>query len=93
MFNHKDTLRTSSWQMQVSGRKKWHLCDNTESPLIGKAGDIDFFQPDYNYYENIWKLECIVVVVGPGDFIYYPKDYWHQTLALDTPTVSISGNL
>ena len=26
MFLHADTLRTSSWQMQVRGRKRWHLC-------------------------------------------------------------------
>jgi len=93
MFNHKDTLRTSSWQMQVEGRKKWHLCPNTESPLLGNAGEIDVFQPDYDYYPNAWKLECYRITVEPGDFIYYPKDYWHQTLALDTPTVSISGTM
>jgi len=26
MFLHADTLRTSSWQMQIRGRKRWHLC-------------------------------------------------------------------
>ena len=27
MFLHADTLRTSSWQLQIRGRKKWHLCN------------------------------------------------------------------
>ena len=26
MFLHADMLRTSSWQMQIRGRKRWHLC-------------------------------------------------------------------
>ena len=26
MFNHKDILRTSSFQVQLAGRKRWHLC-------------------------------------------------------------------
>ena len=26
MFLHADTLRTSGWQMQIRGRKRWHLC-------------------------------------------------------------------
>ena len=29
----------------------------------------------------------------PGDLLYYPHDYWHETLVLDTPTVSISGSI
>ena len=26
MFNHKDTLRVSSYQLQLQGKKRWHLC-------------------------------------------------------------------
>ena len=27
MFNHKDTLRSASFQAQIEGRKRWHLCE------------------------------------------------------------------
>lgn len=28
MFNHKDTLRSSSWHLHVTGRKWWRVCSN-----------------------------------------------------------------
>jgi hypothetical protein len=51
MFNHKDTLQSSSFQAQVKGRKRWHLCSNAESKNLYKAGDVDTFSPNYEKYE------------------------------------------
>lgn len=31
--------------------------------------------------------------VHPGDVLYYPKEHWHQTQNLNTPTVAITGTL
>ena len=28
-----------------------------------------------------------------GDAIFYPNDYWHQTLNMDTPTVAVTGTI
>ena len=31
------------------------------------------------------------MVASPGDIIYYPVDFWHQTVNLDTPSIAITG--
>jgi hypothetical protein len=32
-------------------------------------------------------------VLGPGEALYYPEDYWHQTQSLDDGAAAISGTL
>jgi len=93
MFNHKDTLQSSSWQVQIVGRKRWHLCAPTEDGFLYRAGDVDAFNPDYVRYPLFLQARCYEAILEPGDAIYYPKNYWHQTLNLDTPTVSLTGTL
>lgn len=94
MFLHKDTLRTSSWQGQLMGRKRWHICSNSESEyLYHKAGIVSAFSPDYSTYPLFKNATCYLFTLQPGDILYYPYDYWHETLVLDTPTVSISGSI
>ena len=34
MFGHKDILRTSSWQAQVTGYKRWHLCSPSQDKYM-----------------------------------------------------------
>jgi hypothetical protein len=91
MFNHKDTLKTSSFQIQIQGRKKWHICAPSQDPYMYAAGDIDAFKPDYQRFPKFSNASCFEQITEPGDLIYYPKEYWHQTLNLDTPTVSLTG--
>lgn len=45
MFNHKDSLRTSSWQIQLNGRKKWHICAPSEDKYMYETGNINGFEP------------------------------------------------
>eukprot|EP01037_Dinobryon_pediforme_P029035 gene29035-32532_t len=89
MFNHQDTLKTSSWQVQIAGQKKWHICPPSENGFMYGAGDVDFFNPNYFKYPLARNATCY----QPGDFIYYPTDFWHQTLNLDTPTMALTGTL
>ena len=93
MFNHKDTLRSSSWQLQLQGTKQWALCSGDNDPYLYSAGDVDALSPNYKRHPLVRHASCYYVNVSAGDVIYYPKDYWHQTLNLDTPTVAISGTL
>jgi ribosomal protein L16 Arg81 hydroxylase len=44
MFNHVDTLQTASWQAQIEGRKRWHLCAPSQTPHLYEAGDVDAFR-------------------------------------------------
>lgn len=79
MFGHKDILRTSSWQAQITGYKRWHLCSPSQDKYMYRAGDVDAFDPDYEKWPNFEKANCIDDVAAPGEMIFYPKDYWHQT--------------
>lgn len=48
---------------------------------------------NYTKYSRLVNATCFQSTVHPGDLIYYPKDFWHQTYNLATPTLSISGNV
>lgn len=91
MFNHKDVLRMASWQVQIAGRKRWHLCGPSEEEHM--SVHMNTFYPDYASWPQLKKARCIAAVVGPGDALYYPRDWWHQTENLDTPTVALSGSM
>ena len=75
------------------GRKKWHLCAPTENDFLYKAGDIDTFNPDYYRFPRFKKAKCIQTIMNPGDVLYYPTNYWHQTINLDTPSISLTGTM
>ena len=93
MFNHKDYLPTASFQAQLEGSKKWHLCAPTQDQYMYHAADINTFLPDYNTWPNFQKASCLQTIVYPGDVIYYPDDYWHQTLNLETYTTTIGNSI
>lgn len=97
MFNHKDTLEAGSWQAQISGRKRWHLCAPSQDPYVGRAGQVDSFRPHYDKYPAFENATCTDDVVGPGEIIYYPANYWHQTESLRDnhrrPSIAISGTV
>jgi len=107
MFLHADTLGTSSWHTQVRGRKRWHLCPGTKKPYhtnaehlknpqmqsyCGAAG-IDTFDPDYRACPSFREANCFETILHPGETLYFPSNWWHQTVALDAGTVSVSGTL
>jgi tetratricopeptide (TPR) repeat protein len=94
MFNHKDSLRSSSWQIQLQGRKRWHVCSPREDRRLYKAGAVDAFHPNYKLYPRFRKVqECYETILEPGNLIYYPHDHWHQTMNLDTPSIAITGTI
>jgi hypothetical protein len=41
--------------------------------------------------EIINMLVLLQTILNPGDVIYYPREHWHQTRNLDTPTIAITG--
>lgn len=40
MFGHQDVLRTSSWQVQLRGAKKWFICAPDQKPYLYHAGNV-----------------------------------------------------
>jgi ribosomal protein L16 Arg81 hydroxylase len=93
MFNHQDVLRTASYQAQVAGSKRWHVCAPSESKWIGRAGGVDAFDPDYVQYPLFRNAKCFDDVVETGEMIFYPADYWHQTENVQTPTISVTATV
>ena len=80
-------LRTASWQAQVAGGKKWHICAPDQSPYLYQAGEVDCFYPNYEKYPLFEYARCVQSEVHAGEMIFYPMDYWHQTENLATPSV------
>lgn len=94
MFNHQDSLHGASFQIQLIGRKKWHLCADDQSKYLYSTSDnIDAFGPDYETYPEYLKAECYQFVTEPGDLLYYPKRFWHQTVNLDPDSVAYSHTM
>lgn len=97
MFNHRDILRSSSFQAQVVGTKRWHLCAPSQDQYMYKAGDVDTFSPDYEQFPKARSANCIDDWVQPGEMLFYPRDYWHQTEVEKAedgrPSISITGTL
>lgn len=94
MFNHKDVLRTGSWQAQVWGRKRWHFCSSLDDEAIGEPGKLNTMNPDYQRFPAFLNVStCAEVDVAAGDLVIYPPDFWHQTLNLDSPSIALSGTI
>jgi ribosomal protein L16 Arg81 hydroxylase len=90
MFHHVDNLPVGSWQVQVSGKKEWIIC----SPLESQDGDSNSYTSngkDFLNPEN--DNTCYKAILNPGDLLFYPMGFSHETISLSTPTVSISGTL
>ena len=108
MFGHKDIPRTSSWQAQITGYKRWHLCSahhktsTCACPIFSSFIQYCLHLTILFYtilgqlqvqsrrmwtlltlisekWPNFEKANCIDDVAAPGEMIFYPKDYWHQT--------------
>lgn len=91
MFNHQDTLLSPTWQLLLTGIKQWHLCSNSQTAYLYKPGDVNLFHPNYEDYPNILKIKCFQFNQTKGDLLYYPGNYWHQTMNFETPTIGMTG--
>ncbi len=91
IFFHKDHLAAASWQAAVVGRKRWILCPYDQNYLLSE--ELFTLKPDYNTPagKKFAQAFCGDVTVEPGEIIYYPSYWWHQTQCLDTPTVGMTG--
>jgi len=93
MFNHKDTLNSASFQSQIRGRKRWHLCDDSQSEFLYGAGKVNTFAPDYEKFPLALEATCYDTVLNTGEMLYYPQAWWHQTVNLEDVTMAVSGTL
>ena len=94
MSLHSDILAAASWQAHVAGRKRWALCPwqqptSVHGRVIGSG--LCAWAPDYGQFPGFGAAHCADIVVDPGEVLYYLSYWWHETEALDTPTVGLTG--
>eukprot|EP01138_Halocafeteria_seosinensis_P012243 gb/GECG01012511.1/.p1 GENE.gb/GECG01012511.1/~~gb/GECG01012511.1/.p1 ORF type:complete len:707 (+),score=44.48 gb/GECG01012511.1/:1-2121(+) len=80
LFMHDDTVPLSAWQLQLVGAKTWLFCAPSESDYIGEVGDIDGNGWNPQTEPQFALARCTNTTAFPGDIVYYPTKYWHQTL-------------
>ena len=71
MFNHSDSLLTSSWHSQVLGRKWWYVCG----------------------HHNNGEQACYEGILKPGEILYYPKRWHHETQCIETRTMTLTDTV
>lgn len=54
-----------------------------QNPHMYSAGDVDTFAPNYDKLPKFRKARCYKYTVREGEMMYYPRDWWHQTLIED----------
>ena len=94
MFFHADGFSTSTFVFQFLGRKRWTLCKpDPHMKYMENAGIIDTFgsKEHLSNFPKYAQADCSQFNVHPGEVIYYPSHYWHQTLNLDRPCISMAG--
>ena len=57
MFNHSDSLQTSSWHLTVSGRKWWYVCGTLSSESSSKCFEGVVNPGEVLYYGRGWSHE------------------------------------
>ncbi len=90
---HFDQL--SSLFVQVYGRKRVKLFAPIDAknlyPFPDNIGtsQIDPYHPDYAKHPRFAIAQCYENIIGPSDFLFIPKTWWHQLTSLD-PSISIN---
>jgi hypothetical protein len=50
-------------QLQVTGRKRWHVCSPQYTSNMYGAGKVDTFNPDYKQFPRFKDARCFLDVV------------------------------
>ena len=51
------------------------------------------FNVDLDKYPLWQQARCYDYVAIPGDTLYYPPNYWHQTMNLDEETIALTSRI
>ena len=93
MFLHNDAFASSVYHLHVSGRKRWFVCPpEVGARYIRRAGSTDAFGDPAQFSRDFVAAEklCMEDVTVPGDILFYPSKYWHQTDNLEDDTVTLA---
>lgn len=79
---HVDLAQTSAWNVQLTGRKRWLLWSPEQTELV-YGGEVDGFNPDLERFPDYGRARPMEAVLGPGEMIFTPSGWWHQTKNLE----------
>lgn len=82
LFMHLDVGHSPAWNVQLSGTKSWKLWAPDQQDFL-YGGKVDAFDPDLKLYPEFAKAQAIETEVGPGECIFVPSLWWHQTKNID----------
>jgi histone arginine demethylase JMJD6 len=80
---HVDLALTSAWNVQVTGKKKWLLFPPEQGELLYN-GEVDAFEPDLERFPLFAEAQGYECTISPGELIFTPSGWWHQTKTLET---------
>jgi hypothetical protein len=95
MHLHADTPPLSNVHLQVRGVKRWALCpprhDATRFYCAGAANAFAT-RSAASACPTFSNDSCYEAVLGPGESLFYPGRWWHQTVASES-AASLSRSL
>ena len=98
---HHDDLDTHVWGIQLSGSKSFVFCDPaagkderggiyTQSEIEQKS-PVDGFAVDHGRFPDaVTDARCFHATARPGDLVYWPSRWWHQSKNNDGDVLSIA---
>ena len=93
MFNHRDTLLTSSWQVQLVGAKKCHVCAPSQEPYLYQAGGEQLKAPSPHdpYLHSLSLPNSLVSRLSYDSHLSLPNNVILDSLFhFPPPSVSVS---
>ena len=91
MFFHADGIATATYQLQVVGRKRWTVCGPENRHKLYGPGEVDTYDVDMKRFPEFAKADCTRTIAYPGEVLYYPTGWWHQTDNLDSDTIGLAA--
>lgn len=88
---HLDVAHTSAWNVQITGHKRWILFPPGQDACL-YSGRVNAFAPDLRRFPDFAQAHAYVADVGPGDLLYTPTGWWHQTFSLEEG-IALTGNV
>lgn len=81
---HQDGIGINVWTAQISGNKRWIMCDRHAQISLDANGN-----PDIDGFLSDNSAQLCFTDLTPGDILFVPKRWWHRTRSL-TPAISLN---
>jgi hypothetical protein len=87
---HRDFWHTHACLAQVLGRKRAILFPPSDTTLL-YGGGFDPDAPDFERYPLLEQVTAYECVIGPGDVLFIPADWWHWVKGMES-SITVTHN-